>query len=601
MSTLASGYLVETRGTPMNRLFSLLIVLTVVPVLAAQNAPGSQPPAATGDPQARPTQNVPNAEAPAAQPAPASLAGTARPAKPAEPAAPATPAEPAAPAAPATPTEAAPADQPKERQFDLTDPAGLMVRVKLETTLGDIVLELDGQKAPVTTHNFVRYTEGGFYTGTIFHRIVQDFMIQGGQHLPDMSQKREGLHPPILNEWKNGLRNERGTVAMARRGGQADSATAQFFINVVDNRNLDQPRDGAGYAVFGKVVEGMDVVDKIRNVEVHSHPRYVSATAVVPVEPVVINKAAVAGEYDSAKLAAAVAAAQRAAVEEQQRAAQEEKLADAERQKAVEEAIKRIEEGTGQKMERTPSGLMYVMLKEGDGPSPKPTDKVQVHYVGWLLDNTVFDSSVSRGAPVEFALDKVIRGWTEGVGLMKVGGKAKFLIPYELAYGERGMPPRIPPKSPLIFEIELLEIVNDKPATPAAAAPDPALAAALRRLKEETGRPMEITSSGLMYVMLTEGTGPSPAPTDKVKVHYTGWLLDGTKFDSSVDRGAPTEFPLNQVIRGWTEGVGLMKVGGKAKFLIPHELAYGERGRPPTIPPKAALIFEVELLDIVGR
>ena len=135
---------------------------------------------------------------------------------------------------------------------------GLNPRVKIETSLGDIVLELDGEKAPISTLNFIRYAEEKFYDGTVFHRVMKSFMIQGGGYTAEIDEKK-GARGGIKNEWKNGLKNNKGTISMARLGGQPDSGSAQFFINVVDNARLDQPQaDGAAYAVFGKVVEGMD-------------------------------------------------------------------------------------------------------------------------------------------------------------------------------------------------------------------------------------------------------------------------------------------------------------------------------------------------------
>ncbi len=200
--------------------------------------------------------------------------------------------------------------QPATSQPAKPTAGGLTVRVRLDTTLGPIALELDGEKAPISTQNFVTYVEAKFYDGVIFHRVMSNFMIQGGGYLPDLTEKKDGLRPPIRNEWKNGLKNLRGTIAMARTQ-VADSATAQFFINVVDNAMLDTPRDGAAYAVFGKVVEGMETVDRIRNTEVTSNPR-LPMGMVVPKEPVVITSAKVVGDYDKKALAEKAEAAAKA-------------------------------------------------------------------------------------------------------------------------------------------------------------------------------------------------------------------------------------------------------------------------------------------------
>ncbi len=158
--------------------------------------------------------------------------------------------------------------------------------VLMETTVGIIKIELWADKAPVTVRNFLRYVDEKFYDGTIFHRVIGNFMIQGGGFTADMKQKK--THAPIKNEASAQLKNKRGTIAMARTG-KVHSATSQFFINVVDNNFLnhrDNTPRGFGYAVFGKVVEGMDVVDRIKAVKTTTRGRYRD----MPVEPVVIKR-----------------------------------------------------------------------------------------------------------------------------------------------------------------------------------------------------------------------------------------------------------------------------------------------------------------------
>jgi peptidyl-prolyl cis-trans isomerase A (cyclophilin A) len=161
-------------------------------------------------------------------------------------------------------------------------------RVVLSTSEGDITLELNAAKAPKTVENFLAYVKSGHYDGTIFHRVIDGFMIQGGGFTPDMKQKP--TKAPIALESRNGLKNERGTIAMARTS-VPDSATSQFFINVVDNPRLDYPNpDGHGYAVFGRVVAGMDVVDRIRAVPTTS----IAGHQNVPAKPVLIRSARIA-------------------------------------------------------------------------------------------------------------------------------------------------------------------------------------------------------------------------------------------------------------------------------------------------------------------
>ena len=164
-----------------------------------------------------------------------------------------------------------------------------MKKITMETTMGTITLSLNDEKAPETVANFLRYAEGGHYDGTIFHRVIDGFMIQGGGFTKDMNQKPTG--EPIRNEAMNGLKNRRGTIAMARTR-VVDSATSQFFINLVDNDFLDftaPTAQGFGYAVFGEVTDGMEVVDRIAKVQTGNSGPYQN----VPVEPIVIKRVTV--------------------------------------------------------------------------------------------------------------------------------------------------------------------------------------------------------------------------------------------------------------------------------------------------------------------
>jgi peptidyl-prolyl cis-trans isomerase A (cyclophilin A) len=181
--------------------------------------------------------------------------------------------------------EAEPAEASEEKGLEY---------VRIVTSMGDIDLELNREKAPITVANFLTYVDDGFYEGTVFHRVIADFMIQGGGLTPDLQRKPTA--EPIKNEWRNGLKNVRGSIAMARTNAP-DSATSQFFINVKDNPPLDQPRGGAAYAVFGRVIAGMDVVDEIRSVETGVR----SGRRDVPVVTVMIKEIRRIAKPESAK------------------------------------------------------------------------------------------------------------------------------------------------------------------------------------------------------------------------------------------------------------------------------------------------------------
>ena len=233
----------------------------------------------------------------------------------------------------------------------------------------------------------------------------------------------------------------------------------------------------------------------------------------------------------------------------------------------------------------TPSGLQYQDLVMGKGDFPSKGDKVRVHYTGKLLDGSIFDSSLDRNQPFEFPLGmgRVIKGWDEGIASMQIGGKRILTIPPHLGYGERGAGARIPPNSTLIFEVELLDIKK------------PFVDTDFELQGEET-----LTTSGMIMIDHIVGDGPQPQNGDIVIVHYTGKLENGTKFDSSHDKGSPFQFPLGvgRVIKGWDEGLSTMNVGGKRTLIIPPYLAYGPKGAGGVIPPNATLLFEVELVAI---
>lgn len=230
----------------------------------------------------------------------------------------------------------------------------------------------------------------------------------------------------------------------------------------------------------------------------------------------------------------------------------------------------------------TPSGLKYTVTQKGKGRKPEAGENVRVHYTGKFADGKVFDSSYERGAPITFKLGKgqVIKGWDEGIALLTEGSKAKLIIPPALGYGDKGMG-SMPPNSTLYFDVELVEIVES---------PEPF---------DVKGKDTLTLESGLKYIKLNSTEGKPAEAFKTVFVHYTGFLLDGSIFDSSVERGVPFSFVLGkgQVIQGWEQGIAKLKTGEKARLIVPSNLGYGSRDMG-IIPPNSTLVFDVELLDV---
>lgn len=322
---------------------------------------------------------------------------------------------------------------------DLED--GLYAEFK--TSEGDFVTELHYQEVPMTVGNFVALAEGEhpevdekykgekYYDSISFHRIIDGFMIQGGD--PNgTGQGGPGYSFP--DEIDSTLTHEKGVLSMANAGPNTNGS--QFFITLSQTPHLD-----GKHSVFGELVLGESVVDSIGAVETEKPGDR-------PVEDVVIEtinilrKGSDAKDFDAAK----------AFKEGIKKAEEAEKEAQALKEKQLEEASAGFEE--------TNSGLRYSITQENPtGTSPEAGDTVKVHYSGYLLDGTKFDSSLDRDQPIEFAVGtgRVIPGWDEGIMLLKTGEKAELVIPSELAYGPRQTGP-IPPNSILKFEVELLEV-----------------------------------------------------------------------------------------------------------------------------------------------
>ena len=305
------------------------------------------------------------------------------------------------------------------------------IYAKITTEKGEILIKLTYEKTPGTVGNFVALAEGNlenkakpqgtrYYDGLKFHRVIPNFMVQGGD------PKGTGSGGPgydFEDEFHPDLRHDTpGVLSMANSGPASNGS--QFFITHVATPWLDDK-----HTVFGNVVEGQDVVDAIAQGDT-------------------MQKVEILRVGEEAKNWNAVEAFRRFTGEREQHLANKNKQA--------EDEIRKISEG----FERTDSGLLYKMIVKGNGKKAEKGKTVSVHYKGSLTDGTEFDSSYKRKDPIEFPLGRgqVIEGWDEGIALLQVGDKARFVIPSHLAYGERGAGGVIPPNATLIFDVELMDV-----------------------------------------------------------------------------------------------------------------------------------------------
>lgn len=318
-----------------------------------------------------------------------------------------------------------------DKEFLSKQPDGMYA--KFETSKGNIYCNLEFKKTPMTVANFVGLAEGGiknnakaegvpYYDGLKFHRVIPNFMIQGGCPLGNGTSGPGYTFPDEIDA---SLKHTGpGILSMANAGPATNGS--QFFITHVKTDWLD-----GKHTVFGNVVEGQDVVNKIVGDDTIKHI-------------LVLRKGKEAEAFDAPKVFETEKAGAAAKAEAKAKAAKE----------AMEKTLNETYGGA----QTTASGLRYITEKEGTGLAPKATDQVTVHYTGYLLDGTKFDSSVDRGQPATFPLNQVIPGWTEGLQLMKEGGKTKLIIPSELGYGANGAGGVIPPNAWLVFDVELIKV-----------------------------------------------------------------------------------------------------------------------------------------------
>jgi len=254
------------------------------------------------------------------------------------------------------------------------------------------------------------------------------------------------------------------------------------------------------------------------------------------------------------------------------------------------------------------SGIFFLKNKSGKGTKVTAGSYISVNMVAKVLgpNGGEFINTYTEKKPIdlEVGTGQLGIGFETGVLKLRTGDKATMIIPFSLAFGAQGMRGYVPPFATIAYDIEIVKVISAEEMKAKQESEAIKLAAKeiddLKKYIKENSITAQPTASGLYYIEEVAGNGTQAIAGKKVKVHYTGTLLNGTKFDSSVDRGQPFEFTLGQgqVIPGWDEGIALMKVGGKAKLIIPSRLGYGERGAGQQIPPNSTLVFEVELLEV---